>query len=146
MADAGEPRSAWGAMEDRENRGAEPAATAETAQRMHARNMEKRLLRVVEHIHSAQPQELSLDHLADIAAMSRFHFHRVFHAVTGETAAQATRRIRLDRAAMQLVQDCCPIGQIAADAGYATVPAFSRALPGLTIVEITWPLARPLKN
>ncbi|MQQ10450.1 helix-turn-helix domain-containing protein [Epibacterium sp. SM1979] len=114
-------------MKDRENRQAEPAVIAEKAQSIHARNMEKRLLRVVEHIHSAQPQELSLDHLADIAAMSRFHFHRVFHAVTGETAAQATRRIRLYRAAMQLVQGSCPIDQIAAEAGYATVPAFSRA-------------------
>ncbi len=97
------------------------------AQATHLRNTERRLLRVVEHIHTAAPDDVSLDRLAEIAAMSRFHFHRVFHAVTGETAAQATRRIRLHRAAMHLVQGTMPIAQIANDAGYANVPAFSRA-------------------
>ncbi|WP_251363865.1 AraC family transcriptional regulator [Epibacterium ulvae] len=100
-------------------------STSARATNLH--NTERRLLRVVEHIHTAAPDDLSLDRLAEVAAMSRFHFHRVFHAVTGETAAQATRRIRLYRAAMKLVQDTLPIAQIAGDAGYATVPAFSRA-------------------
>jgi AraC family transcriptional regulator len=59
---------------------------------------EQRILRVLNYIHDTPAGDLSLDQLADVAAMSRFHWHRVFHAVTGETCAQAVRRIRLHRA------------------------------------------------
>nr|MCU0854535.1 AraC family transcriptional regulator [Paracoccaceae bacterium] len=48
---------------------------------------EDRLLRVLDHIAENPAGDLSLDALADVAAMSRFHWHRVFHAMTGETAA-----------------------------------------------------------
>lgn len=39
---------------------------------------EKRLIRVLEYIHANPAGDLSLDALADVAAMSRFHWHRVF--------------------------------------------------------------------
>ena len=38
---------------------------------------EKRLLRVLDHIHDNPAGDLSLDALSDVAAMSRFHWHRV---------------------------------------------------------------------
>ena len=88
---------------------------------------EKRMLRVLEHIHTNPAGDLSLDVLADIAAMSRFHWHRVFHGMTGETCAQAVRRIRLNRAACWLVQTGWPIEQVAARAGYPTPQSFGRA-------------------
>lgn len=87
---------------------------------------EKRLLRVLRHIHDNPAGDLSLDALADVAAMSRFHWHRVFHAMTGETAAQAIRRIRMNRAACWLVQTDWPIAQVAARCGYPGVTTFSR--------------------
>ena len=49
---------------------------------------ENRMIRVLDHIHDNPAGDLSLDALADVAAMSRFHWHRVFRAITGETAAQ----------------------------------------------------------
>jgi AraC family transcriptional regulator len=88
---------------------------------------EKRMLRVLEHIHDNPDGDLSLDALADIAAMSRFHWHRVFVAMTGETCAQAVRRIRLNRAAVWLVQSDQPIAQIARRVGYPSVQSFGRA-------------------
>ncbi len=54
---------------------------------------EDRILRVLDYIHDNPAGDLSLDALADIAAMSRFHWHRVFRSVTGETLAQTVRRI-----------------------------------------------------
>ncbi len=60
---------------------------------------EQRVLRVLQYIHDHPSEDLSLDALADIAATSRFHWHRVFQALTGETCAQAVRRIRLSLAA-----------------------------------------------
>lgn len=88
---------------------------------------EKRMLRVLEYIHANPSGDLSLDVLADIAAMSRFHWHRVFHAMTGETCAQAVRRIRLNRAAGWLMQSDWPVADIAARVGYPTVQSFGRA-------------------
>lgn len=88
---------------------------------------ESRMLRVMDYIHKNPAGDLSLDQLADIAAMSRFHWHRVFHAMTGETCAQAVRRIRLHLAACRLVQTTDPIALIARDVGYPHVPSFMRA-------------------
>lgn len=64
---------------------------------------EKRNMRVLTHIHENPAEDLSLDQLAEVAAMSRFHWHRVFHAMTGETCAQSVRRLRMFRAAGWLV-------------------------------------------
>lgn len=88
---------------------------------------ERRLLRVLDHIHDNPAGDLSLDALADVAAMSRFHWHRVFHAMTGETCAEAVRRIRLHRAACWLVQTDWPVAEVARKAGYAGTQSFSRA-------------------
>jgi len=88
---------------------------------------EKRLLRVFAYIEDNLTGDLSLDVLADVAAMSRFHWHRVFTAMTGESAAQVIRRIRLNRAASLLVRSDQGVAQIAAAVGYANPRSFSRA-------------------
>lgn len=88
---------------------------------------EKRMLRVMEYIHTYPDGDLSLDKLADVAAMSRFHWHRVFHAMTGETCAQAVRRIRLNRAACWLLRKDWPVEEVASKVGYPSVQSFGRA-------------------
>ncbi|MEL7114134.1 MAG: AraC family transcriptional regulator [Pseudomonadota bacterium] len=91
-----------------------------------ATDYEKRLLRVIDYIHDNPAGDLSLDRLADVAAMSRFHWHRVFHAMTGETCAAAVRRIRTYRAAAWLVQTDWPIAKVAKRAGYPNAQSFHR--------------------
>lgn len=88
---------------------------------------EQRVLRVLKHIHDNPAGNLSLDALAEVAAMSRFHWHRVFHAMTGETCAQAVRRVRLHLAASWLGNSDLPIAILAARAGYPNVQSFTRA-------------------
>ena len=92
-----------------------------------AQGYEKRLIRVLEYIHANPAGDLSLDRLAEVAAMSRFHWHRVFHAMTGETCAQATPSIRLHRAACWLVQSDRPVAEVARACGYPSVQSFTRA-------------------
>lgn len=87
----------------------------------------QRLNRVYEAIHSDLSADLSIDALADIAALSRFHFHRVFTTMTGETVAEAVRRLRLHHAAFALVQSETSVAQIGAQVGYPDAAAFSRA-------------------
>ena len=92
-----------------------------------ATNYEDRVLRVLGYIHDHPAENLSLDVLADVAAMSRFHWHRVFRAITGETCAQAVRRVRLHRAANWLVQTDKPVPTIALLVGYPNQKSFARA-------------------
>lgn len=87
---------------------------------------EDRILRVLTYIHDNPNGDMSLDQLADIAAMSRFHWHRVFRAMTGETCAQAVRRVRMHRAAVFLVQSELTIEQIALKCGYPNANSFAR--------------------
>jgi AraC family transcriptional regulator len=95
-----------------------------------ANDYEKRLRRVLDHIHDHPAGDLSLDALADVAALSRFHFHRVYNAVVGETAANTVRRMRLHRASVALVQGTDPIGTIAKRVGYPQMASFTRAFAG----------------
>jgi AraC family transcriptional regulator len=81
----------------------------------------------VDHIHDNPTGDLSLDALADVAALSRFHFHRIWRAIYGETAAQTVRRMRLHRAAVALVHGTAPMARIAADVGYPNLSSFARA-------------------
>lgn len=87
---------------------------------------EKRLLRVLDHIHDNPAGDLSLDALSDVAAMSRFHWHRVFCAMTGETLAQAVRRIRMQRASYLLVMTDSPLASVAASVGMDNLASFNR--------------------
>jgi len=88
---------------------------------------EERLIRVQDYIYANLDGDLSLDRLADEAAMSRFHFHRVFRAMTGESVAQAIRRIRLYSASVALVNSTDPVPDIATRFGYRDLSSFSRA-------------------
>jgi AraC family transcriptional regulator len=72
-------------------------------------------------------RDLDLDQLAGVACFSPFHFHRIYHALQGETVAESVRRLRLHRAAMDLLAGRLPIVQIAARAGYGSQAAFTRA-------------------
>ena len=87
---------------------------------------EKRILRVLDYIHDNPGGDLSLDKLADVAAMSRFHWHRVFHAMTGETCHDAVLRLRMYRAACWLLKKDWPVAKIALEVGYQNSQSFSR--------------------
>ncbi len=87
---------------------------------------ERRLLRVIDHIHANPGADLSLDALAEVAAMSRFHWHRVFRAMTGETVADAVRRVRMHRASFWVVEGQ-PLAAVARRVGYPSVRSFARA-------------------
>ncbi len=68
--------------------------------------------------------------LADLAAASRlspFHFHRVFVAATGETPKQLDLRLRLGRAAADLVSTNRSVLSIAIAHGFGSHDGFGRA-------------------
>ncbi|WWP14536.1 AraC family transcriptional regulator [Raoultella terrigena] len=46
----------------------------------------------------------TLEEIASTVALSSFHFHRIFKAEVGETIAGFTRRLRMEKAAMWLIE------------------------------------------
>jgi AraC family transcriptional regulator len=88
---------------------------------------EARLLRVLSYIYDHLDGDLSLDAVADVACMSPHHWHRVFRAMTGETLADAIRRLRLLKAADALASGDAPMADIAERFGYPNLASFSRA-------------------
>jgi AraC family transcriptional regulator len=87
----------------------------------------RRIERVIAHIGEHLHDSLDLDRLAAVACFSPFHFHRIYRAMTGETAADTLRRLRLHHAAGELVQGQAPIAALARQAGYRSIAAFTRA-------------------
>jgi AraC family transcriptional regulator len=65
--------------------------------------------------------------LARSAYRSRTQFHRLFRAVIEETPAAMRRRLLLERAAYRLGHSESSVTEIALDANYASLEAFTRA-------------------
>ncbi|MBN1446481.1 MAG: AraC family transcriptional regulator [Bacteroidetes bacterium] len=87
-----------------------------------------RINRVIDHIEAHLDEQLSLEALASVAHFSPYHFHRVFHAMVGETLNRFIQRVRCERAAAQLVGNPGKsIGAIALDCGYSSSQTFARA-------------------
>lgn len=69
---------------------------------------ENRMPRVQGDNHDHPTGNMSLDKLADTATLSHFHFQRTYRLLTGETASQAVRRIRMHRASVTLIHSTTP--------------------------------------
>ncbi|MDQ7989320.1 MAG: AraC family transcriptional regulator [Candidatus Dactylopiibacterium sp.] len=87
-----------------------------------------RLRQVANHVDAHLGQPLSLDDLAQIAHLSRFHFERVFTDYSGETPLARVRRLRLELARRRIERGLdCSMLELAFDSGYGSAEAFSRA-------------------
>jgi AraC family transcriptional regulator len=86
-----------------------------------------RLERVFRHLADHLDDTLDLVRLAEVACLSPYHFHRIYHAMQGETAAATVRRLRLHRAAVELITGELPVSRIGRRAGYGRQEAFTRA-------------------
>lgn len=94
-------------------------AAAEYSRRLHA---------VVEHIDRHLDERLDLATLARVAHFSEFHFHRLFHALTGELLGDYIRRRRVELAATRLIsQPGVAVLEVALAVGFGSGEAFSRA-------------------
>ena len=87
-----------------------------------------RLNDVLNEIHRDISGDLSVKHLAKIAAFSEQHFHRAFQHYVGESVHHYVCRVRLEQAANQLMFDQgSRIIDIAFKCGFRSLSSFSRA-------------------
>ena len=94
---------------------------------MRAEQYQRQLDVVTDYIYTHLDDDLSLETLAHVSGFSRYHWHRIYRAVRGETAAQTVRRLRLERAAAMLTETSWPVERIAWKAGFTGTEVFSRA-------------------
>lgn len=101
---------------------------------MHASTLtfhQERILAVLLHIQRHLDEDLSLEGLAKVAHLSAFHMHRIFKALVGEGVAEHVRRLRLERAAIQLKYGRASVLELALEAGFESHEAFTRAFSAL---------------
>ncbi len=86
-----------------------------------------RVLQTMRHIDKNLTEPFSLDGLAGMAHLSKYHYHRLFHKVAGESVAKYISRRRMEIASYELLSTDQPIIDIALKYQYGSQEAFSRA-------------------
>lgn len=89
----------------------------------------RKIARSVDYIRSldATAPAPTLEQLAEVAELSKYHFLRQFSQVVGMTPGAYLRTLRLCQAARKLRTTGLPILEVARSVGFADHPSFSRA-------------------
>ena len=93
---------------------------------------QRRLSRVLEYINANLEGGLTIDHLASITCLSRFHFARAFKAATGRSPHRYVSAKRLDRAKILLAQKDRSLVDIALALSFSSQANFTRAFRQMT--------------
>ena len=96
---------------------------------------QQRIASILRRIEIDPGEQVSIGELARRAAMSPYHFLRVFHRVAGMTPHQFILLLRLQRAAVELRRSSKPVLDVALDAGFADLSTFNRRFR--TIMGVT---------
>ncbi len=88
----------------------------------------ERVNAAIDYIEGNLTDDLTLDQLAAVAHFSPFHFHRLFTLLAGETLGRFIGRLRLERAATQLLQQPTrAVTDVASACGMPSPSSFARA-------------------
>ena len=82
--------------------------------------------KAVDYLEQNLNKKISLSGLSRVAGISKFHFHKVFRAYTGESVYDTIIRLRLENAAGLLLSSSKPVGEIARLSGFSDTENFSR--------------------
>jgi AraC family transcriptional regulator len=93
-----------------------------------ANTYRSRFRKVLEYIDLHLDDDLTIDLLSNVAAFSKYHFHRQFSEFLGISVYKYVQLTRLKRASYQLAfRDWMPIVDISLASGYENHESFSRA-------------------
>lgn len=85
-----------------------------------------RLTPILQHIDDHFGEDLSVEELADMAKLSRFHFGRIFKELTGKPVNEYINHVRISKAEYWLHNTSMTVSEIAEAAGFADIYYFSR--------------------
>jgi AraC family transcriptional regulator len=83
--------------------------------------------RVLDHVEANLERAITVEELADKAAMSPFHFSRLFKETIGQSPGQFVMAMRIERARKLLSSPRLALGEVALRCGFADQAHFSRA-------------------
>jgi len=92
----------------------------------------RRLFRVLEHIEANLEGDLTLDSMASIACLSRYHFARAFKQAIGQSPIRYVSTKRLERAKALLIQGERSLVDIALGLSFSSQANFTRAFTQAT--------------
>ena len=90
------------------------------------REYEAAIGRALGYVQCNLDDDLTPTQLARVAGFSQHHFHRIFRTIVGESVMDHIRRLRLERAAYNLMRNRDSVASIGFDAGYGAQEAFAR--------------------
>ena len=103
-----------------------------------ASEYKSRINKALDYIDTNIENQFTLEELAAAANFSKFHFHRIFHSIIGETPFQFILRVRLEKAAILIITDSYEsLTQIAFQCGFTDVSIFSRNFKSFFKVSAT---------
>jgi len=82
--------------------------------------------KIVFYIEQNCNEDLDLEELSKIAGFSKYHFHRIFKGIIGESIGDYVRRVRLQGSTLRF-KSKSRITDIAMESGYETNASFSKA-------------------
>ncbi len=87
----------------------------------------QRINKVIDYIEENLSKKMSLEELADVAMFSKYHFHRTFKIVAGETLNNYIKRLKMEKAYKMINLDKdAVIGDISFELGYNSTANFTR--------------------
>ncbi|MCV6607995.1 MAG: AraC family transcriptional regulator [Campylobacterales bacterium] len=84
------------------------------------------IYKVVFYIEENCSEDLSLEELSKVASFSKYHFHRIFKSIIGESVGDFVRRVRLQKTTLKF-RSKQKITDIALSSGYETNASFTKA-------------------
>jgi AraC-like DNA-binding protein len=107
----------------------------------------ERIQRVVDYVAVHLDETLDLEKLSGVACFSPYHFHRIYRGLLGETVNDTVRRLRLHRAAVDLLDRELSIERAARRAGFGSQlrsrVRFAPNMASLQLATAREPTARP---
>lgn len=98
-----------------------PEPENETTQMLQRRSVEQVILQMRQRL----DHPLSLNEMAEIAHLSRFHFNRVFSGVTGVSPRKFLATLRLEHAKRLLLTTDASITEVCYETGYSSLGTFT---------------------
>lgn len=89
------------------------------------KNLE-RFTPVFQYIEQNHQKEITVDHLAQIAGLSRYHFSRLFKELTNKTITEYINKIRIDKAEYLLRNTTMSVSEVALASGFNDIYYFSK--------------------
>ena len=86
----------------------------------------RRLQRTIEYINANLTKEITVEELASVASLSRFHFSRMFKATMGQSPSRFIGQLRLELA-KSLLMEGRSIADVTHDCGFSSESNFTRS-------------------